>query len=267
VEWSRLRPILNELAGGQALQEVVLDLLLEEELREANIVIGSAEIARERRVLQESLSPDPDLAFRLLDNLRSQRRLGEVRFEALLRRNAGLRMLVQDQANVTTAAVRRHYELIHGEKRQARLIVAPTLADAQAALKRITLGERFGDVAVEVSTDASAARGGLLEPIAPGDPAYSASLHEAIGRLNVGQTSQPILLDSKYILLRLERIVPPDDVPFELVETDLRELTRRNQERLLMERQARALLSSATVLFFDETLREGFRNSDGSMLP
>ena len=78
---------------------------------------------------------------------------------------------MRDRVQVTDEAVGRLYEIIHGPKRQARLMVLATLRAADAAIQRVRSGEFFGDVAVEISTDSSASRGGLLEPISRGHAA------------------------------------------------------------------------------------------------
>jgi hypothetical protein len=52
VTWDRLRPVLAELAGSAALQEVLLDQLLEERARERGIVPDDAALAREDATLE-----------------------------------------------------------------------------------------------------------------------------------------------------------------------------------------------------------------------
>jgi hypothetical protein len=90
-----LRPILNELAGAEALQEVILDRRIEEALAAAGLAIQPDDVAAERKLLLESLSHDDVAALRMLDEMRVRAKLGKVRFERLMRRNASLRALVQ----------------------------------------------------------------------------------------------------------------------------------------------------------------------------
>ena len=86
-----------------------------------------ADLAAEEAIIRQSLSEDEDVAARLLADLRERRGLGPVRFAALLKRNAGLRRLVEDQVTVTEPAVRQAYRLAHGPAARVRLIVMPTL--------------------------------------------------------------------------------------------------------------------------------------------
>ena len=258
VYWRKLRPLLIELSGGQALQEMILDRMLDQALANADITIVNKDIARERKLLADTMSPDPNTAFRLLTELRARQRLGDVRYAALLRRNAALRALVQGQVSTIESNLLRTYDLVYGEKRQVRLITLNSLADARDALDRIRRGEFFGDVAVELSADFSSARGGLLEPVSREDPGYPLSFRDAVWKLPPGGTSNPILLDNLYVLIQLVRVIEKEEMDFEEIRSDLIHLTRLNQERRLMEQLAERLLSNVTIHFIDESLRKSF---------
>ncbi len=258
IGWGELRPLLNEAAGAECLQEVILDRALETALTDAGLTVGPEGIAAEQRRLLETLDPDLDVALRLQDELRARQGLGRTRFAGLLRRNAALRALVRDQARVTDAAVRRLYELIHGPRRQARLMVLSDLATAQAARERVQGGEFFGDVAVELSTDSSAARGGLLEPIARADPGYPEALRHGLFSLEPGAISSSILVDEGYAVLMLVREIEGDGADLEAERPALERLVRLNQERLLMDRLARRLLTNTTLTIYDDALHESW---------
>jgi parvulin-like peptidyl-prolyl isomerase len=253
--WGQLRPILSEAAGAQALQEVILDRRLVELTADAGIVITEANEAAEQKLLLETLSDDPNTAVRLLDELRDRQNLGPHRYRQLLKRNAMLRALVCDRVQLTESAVAQMYDTLHGPRRQVRLITVGDLAAAQAAASRLVSGAFFGDVAVEVSTDSSAARGGLLEPVSRSDPSYPAALRDAIWSLtDIGQLSNPTLLGDGYAIVQLVREVDGDDVPLNDVREKLERLVRMNQERLLMDQLARTILADAAVTIFDESL-------------
>ena len=167
------------------------------------------------------IDEDTAAALRLLDTLRQRQGLGQVRFENLLRRNAALRAMVRDRVSISEAEILQLHEIVHGAKRQARLIVVPTLTDARRILARLEGGEAFMDVAVAVSTDSSAPRGGLLEPISIADPSYPESLRAALWKLEHGDVSSPILLDGQYALLTLVREIPADGAHLEDVRAVL----------------------------------------------
>jgi parvulin-like peptidyl-prolyl isomerase len=222
---------------------------------DAGIVITEANEAAEQKLLLETLSDDPNTAVRLLDELRDRQNLGPHRYRQLLKRNAMLRALVCDRVQLTESAVAQMYDTLHGPRRQVRLITVGDLAAAQAAASRLVSGAFFGDVAVEVSTDSSAARGGLLEPVSRSDPSYPAALRDAIWSLtDIGQLSNPTLLGDGYAIVQLVREVDGDDVPLNDVREKLERLVRMNQERLLMDQLARTILADAAVTIFDESL-------------
>ena len=259
IQWGQLRPALTEAAGAAVLEEFVLDTQTTRMLTARSLSIDSAAIERERRLLLETLDPDADVAARLLETLRDERGLGPVRFESLLRRNAGLRALVTDQVTVTGAAIDHLYDITYGNKRQCRLITVPSLQDAEATINRIKGGASFADLAVETSTDASAFRGGLLEPISRRDPAYPEALREALFTLSSDGVSGPILIDRQYAIIRLERDVPGTRPPREEVEEELARVIRLQQERVMMDDLARVMLDDASLTIYDSSLADTWR--------
>jgi parvulin-like peptidyl-prolyl isomerase len=263
VPWSEMRPLLNEAAGAAALQEIVLNRMIHEELAARTIVITADDVAAERRRLLETLSSDPSTAIRLLERLRAADGLGRTRFEQLMRRNAGLRALVRDRAEVTEEAVRQMHDVRYGPRRQARLMVLPDRAQAQAAFDRVRQGEPFADVAVDLSTDSSAPRGGLLEPISRDDPSYPESLRQTLWSLQPGELSIPVLIEGGFAVLLLEREVPATGVALEDARPELEKLVRTGQERLLMDQLARRMLGGAAVTIFDESLNESWSRRAG----
>jgi len=202
--WGDLRPILTEIAGAQALQEALLDQRLNAAARERELVITKDHEKAEQRRLLSTLSDDPGTAVRLLDTLRNREGLGPVRYPALLRRNATLRLLVQDEVRITGDAIEQTVDVLFGAKRQVRLITVNDLDEAQSMLQQARDGAFFGDLAVRSSTDMSAARGGLLQPVSQLDPSYPRALRDAIWSLpEPGARSEPILLDSGYAIVQL----------------------------------------------------------------
>ncbi len=263
VRMSDLEPLLLEMAGTQALAEIVLDRRLELEMTRRGLSLDAGAVEQERRLLLATLSPNADDAVRLLSELRTRQGLGRTRFDALLRRNAALRRLVRDEVQVTDAALRQAWEALHGERRQPRLIVTPTLAQAEHALRRVARGESFADIAVDMSTDVSASRGGLIEPISAGDPSFPPAVREALFSMQAGEVSRPIMVDGGFALLRLERLVPGTGRTIEEEREPLTEFSRRRQERLLMEQLARRLVDEASLTILDDSLHDAWRRSRG----
>ncbi len=259
VDWGEMRPLLNEAAGADVLREIVLDRMLPRALDAAGIVIDDQDLERERALFYRTLGDDPDVAARLARQVRARQGIGRHRFERLLRRNAGLRALVQDQVEVTDDTVLVAFDAAYGPKRQARLIVVATLAEARDATGRVEAGELFSDVAVEFSTDSSASRGGLLQPVSRLDTSYPEAMRQALWALEEpGGISPPVLLGDSYAVLMYVRPVDAGSVTIEDVRAELEKTVRLGQERVLMDQLARRLYAGATVTIVDDALQESW---------
>lgn len=263
IDWSALRPSLAEAAGGRVLEEVALDRLLAKEAGAAGLVIGAAEIQAEQRLLAASLGlrgSDPVGEAEVINQVRRARGLGDVRYAALLRRNATLRALVAPTIQVDEEAARRAYELRYGPRIEARLITVATLMESQAALDRLRAGEPFGEVAARLSTDTSAARGGIIEPVHPADASYPAALRQALIEAADGQFTGPIALEEGYaIALRTGMSAQPPAPPFESVRLEMEQESRLTQERLAMDRLARRMLEGIALTPMDRSLDWSWR--------
>lgn len=268
VRWGELRSRLGEAAGAAALEEIALERMLRREIRRAGIEIEQADLERERDLLlrsfEQSGAADESIdGGRLLMEVRRARGLGPERFESLLWRNAALRALVRDEVEIDAERIERTGALLYGPRYRVRIITAETLGEASAALKDLRSGAPFGQVAAERSTDASAARGGVIEPISPADPAYPAALRTALGRLTPGEVSSPIAIEGGYALLILDAVIEGEDFDPDSARADLEQRARLAEERVLMQRRASRLLRSAGVTVFDPSLDWSWRRRGG----
>ncbi len=255
-----------ETAGAAVLADVVVDRMLADRLSQNGMTVTAADIDAERELLLRTLDPtDENQAARLLVELRQARGLGDVRFEALLRRNAGLRKLVADEVRVTPEMVSQQYELRYGVRYQPRIITADALRDLTAVRERLDAGESFSDLAAERSTDVSAAQGGLLSPISPVDPSYPQALRSLLPTLEPGQVSDPIALDGSFALVKLERKVEGQPVALDDVQEELTEQVRLRVEGALMNRLGRSLIGEARVTVLNPSLGESWRRQQAAL--
>ncbi len=260
IDARELMASLIETAGGEVLAETVLDRLIERRLERRGLTVTADDLEQERNALLATLSDDPDEAALLLRRLRERRGLGERRFDALLRRNAGLRKLVRDEVTVTRAALNQAYRERYGERYRARLIVVPSVVEANRLRARaIEQPSRFGELAALHSTDASAVQGGLLPDISPVDATYPAAVRQALESLEPGQVSDIISLDQGFAILKLEQKIEPRRVAMADVEQELAERVQRQGEGLRMQQLARELLTRANVVTLNPGLSESWR--------
>ena len=250
VSFEEIRAALVESAGAGILRDRVVDIRLAARLKARAIAIGAAEIERERTVLLDALDADRARAIELLGEIRRRQALGDVRFEALLRRNAGLRALVAGEVKLDEEGIEHVYDMLHGPKRTARLAVLASLSDAEALLRDHATRE-FAELAFERSLDETAARGGLLAPIARRDPSYPETLRAAIFATEVGKTSTPVLDGSKFYVVEIVAEKPADGTSRDAARARCERTLRLSRERLLMDALARELAASEGVTVFD----------------
>lgn len=258
-----LHRFLVEAQGGEMLAELLLDRAVNNRLAEQGITLTDADFAAERQRVLDTLSADSDQATLLLNEMRGQRGLGELRFEAMLRRNAGLRRLVRDQIRVGDEAIKQAYDLRFGQRFRVRLITSDRAQTLGLARQRALGGESFTELAILLSTDESSAQGGLLSPINPADPTYPKAIRDALPKLNTdsiaGRLSPVIALPEGYALLWLEGVISKDAPPLEQVREELKRAVRLELERVRMQQLAQVLLVQANVIVLDPALNNSWQ--------
>lgn len=266
VQWSELRPLLVEAGGGQVLAEVVIDRLLTQRLRSRGLKVSEAEIQRERTAMLQAIDPDPNQGTVLLEKVRKRRGLGDTRFQLLLRRNAGLRKLVADQASVSDVMVQLDYQFKYGRKYEVRMIQVANLSDAQQVKATLANGLPFAEAAMKLSLHESAARGGLLPPLSTVDPTIPKAVRDLLPTLAVEQVSDPIAMPDGFALFMLVRKVPARDVALDTVRQQLHDELKRRLEKKLMERESRIMIEQADVTVLDPTLNKLWKDQRQLML-
>ncbi len=261
---SELHRLLVEAQGGQVLSEVLLDRAITLRLSEQGVVLTDQDLADERDQLLAEVSDDADQATRLLNMMRGQRGLGDQRFAMLLRRNAGLRLLVKDGVIVSDASIRQAYAVRYGRRYRVRLITADTIDTLTSTRRRVLAGESYTDLAIAVSTDASVSQGGLLSPLSPADAAYPKAIRDALPKLSLddraSRLSPVIALPEGFALLWLEEVIDREAPPIDAVRDELARVVRLELERVRMQQLARVLIDQANVVVLDPALDQSWQS-------
>lgn len=253
-----LSPQLIEAAGGQVLNERILNMQLKARL--GKTIITQEQIHTERQLFTRSLHSDPQVAEQLLKQLRQRQGLGPTRFEDFLFRQAALRHLVQGEVTVNDAAISQAYELKYGPTSLVQIIVVDNPTTAVQILNRARNGDEFGQLVQQFSQNpASKATNGVLDPISPVDATYPAALHKAIARLTVGQISDVVALDNGFAILKLLSKNARQSVTLDDVKASLAEKVRRDVEQMLMRQLASTLLTQADVVVLDRELNQSWQ--------
>jgi peptidyl-prolyl cis-trans isomerase SurA len=252
-----LQQRLLESSGGQVMAEVIIDRGVEQRLLERSIKPTAEQVAAEYAILGEylarTINPDRDEVVRLARQLKD--RVGPARFDNLLRRNAAMRLLVQDQVNISNAAIEQRFELDYGPRYDTRIIVVASLREAEQAMQALKNGTSFNEVATQKSIHSSAGRGGLLPPISLANEGVPSAIRSALKALEPGQVSQPISMPDGFTLLLLERKIERQDVNLVDVKEQVVTRVRHDTERRLMEQLGRTFLERADVTVLDPALR------------
>ncbi|RNC81351.1 MAG: hypothetical protein ED559_06045 [Phycisphaera sp.] len=259
-----LWPVLAELAGKEAIREAVLDHAVATELSRGGLSITEEDVEAERSRLRTRLAPgaEEETANEVMGRVLDRRGIGPARLGALLKRNAGMRRLIADEAEPTAEMLELAHRIRYGRQLETRMIVVQTSAAAQQAVAEIRnrsdeLGLKlaFAEVASERSVDRSASLGGDLGPISPDDPGLPVSVRGVLAELDPMTPSDIIALDSGFAVLLIEREIPAQETTLEEVYDEISAEVRERQERLLMDRLAEQLLREYAPSVLDASLR------------
>ena len=167
----------------------------------------------------------------VLSHLRDSGMLGdeELARAARERLRQSLALLMVERAEaaaapVTPEQVRALYEARLAEfavpdRASVRLIVVPSMAEADAILARTRSGEDFGALARELSTHPSRADGGSLPPFARGT--YAAAMEELAFSLAPGEVGAVETSRGVFVVLKVAQ-ASASTLPFEEVAPRLR---------------------------------------------
>ncbi|MGP1272650.1 MAG: peptidylprolyl isomerase [Phycisphaerales bacterium] len=269
VTGAELFPALAEIAGDQALRELAVDRMLAEELRARSLRVTDEHIEAERDRLAALAGSDDRAQSAVLGPLLESRGLGPSRVRSLLARNAGLRLLVADEIEVTEESLDLAFRVRYGPRSRVRVAVFRTPNDAADALRAIrsraeSLGLRaaFAEIAAERSMDPSAEVGGLLGEISPLDPGLSAALRTAVRDARPGEIGAIVALEQAFALLLVEEELPAQPVEFAQVRDDIQREVRSRAERLAMDALADELVQRAGVTVLDPSLLWSWQRID-----
>lgn len=268
IAWSELSPLLCEAAGGMILEEAALDRLLAKELKSRGLTISDNAVAAERQILEQTLAASGassgEQTSDIVNRLRTSRGLGDARFAALLRRNAGLRAMVRDDVRVSATDLEIAYQIRYGVRYRTRLILVRSELDAANALARLAgkdgrPPESFAAVAADMSIDPSASRGGAIGLVSPFDPSFPEAVRGMVASLTPSTYSTPLALQQGFAVVTVDEVVPPQtSVTPASVSASLESEVRLVREQAEMTRLATRLLSSISVTPLDPSLNWGW---------
>lgn len=217
-----------------------------------------------RRLVDPLSSITPDSfdrgrAEELLRTVLAERKVSHEEFRLVMKRNAYLRKIVASETTFTTDQLRREFDRLYGNRALVRHIQLASLGEVDRVNTAMAAGKGFGELARRFSANtASAGQGGLLDPFSAEDDSLPRVFRNVAFSLAPDAVSSPVRVGEWYHLIKLERIVPPEDVQFEQERDDLvRRLRDRDSERAMFEAFENLFLE-ASIEIHDPALRAAF---------
>jgi parvulin-like peptidyl-prolyl isomerase len=138
--------------------------------------------------------------------------------------------VVKDSPKVSDEAVRQYYDenveqfVTPTQSLEVEHILVNTKEEADQVIVRLDAGEDFGELARELSQDASNAELGGSLGIVPGENSgFVPEFEAAMNQLAEGETSGPVQTDFGFHIIRVVKIIPPGPTPFEDVKDSLKQ--------------------------------------------
>jgi parvulin-like peptidyl-prolyl isomerase len=239
--------LLVRTHGLNVLEQLIALELVRQAAERAGVGITPAGIRAEYdRALSAISSPVPaatqpvlgkEVRETLLSQILARRGVSREEFNLAMERQAYLRKIAAKQLKIDDKMLRAHYEVMYDERVQVRHIQLADWRDVARAQKLLAAGKAFADVArLHSQNPRTAPEGGLLPPFSRQGDDIPPLLRETAFRLEVGQVSNPIRINSEYHLVKPIKRFPRSKVKFEHVKEVVR---LKLIERLLPEVMAR----------------------------
>jgi foldase protein PrsA len=261
----KMAEILWDAHGLAIMQQLIVLELAKDQTAHQNIKVTQADIDREFQRALVALAPEAGtqnaaaadkMRQEALDLLLQKKGISLAEFKLGMERNAHLRKLVEKDLRVDEPTLREEFARLYGEKVEVRSIQVNEVNALQEALNLLEKGTDFAEVAKRVSQESEAAqRGGLLEPFTFNDDNIAPVLREAAFALRPGEVTKPIKVGRWWFVWRLERRIPPADVRFEDVRTQVEQQLRDRVEPDEMNRLVTELFRKAEIRVLDRDLK------------
>jgi hypothetical protein len=263
-----LWPLLAERAGAAGLEAIALDRAVAREAERQGVRVSEADVRAEREVVERALIgtglSDRQQRGRVVAEARARRGWGPQWFDGLLRRNALARKLTATSvARPGEAEVVRMYEVLHGPRREVRVLVMASERDvarhraevaAALAQSRATGEARFMILATDHSSDVSASRGGLLDPVGRYDATYPDAFREAVFGADIGTLTPVVALDEGFAVALVLEERSGGGLDFDEARPDLEQRLRLDAEQRAMAALFERLRASMRVEPLDDSL-------------
>ena|GEM_PF-736728 len=178
-----------------------------------------------------------------LAQYRDEKHISQTEFDMAMEINTYLRKIAEPQiaGKITDEDIKNAFGQLYGEQARVRYIELNSMAEVREAQRRLAAGDRFEDVARDMSHNrVSAAAGGEMPPFTRATPTLPGTFLDVVFGLKKGQVSEPVGVGNSFLIVKLEDMLPPKAVKFE----DVKESVRKTIYDQLLTNVIRELKSS-----------------------
>jgi hypothetical protein len=244
--------------GNEVLESMVNKMLIVQACREEGISVTRTDVDAEIRRMAKRFDIPVDQFLKMIKQKRGythEQYANDVVWPTL-----ALRKLAGGQAKGSREDLIKKYEILYGEKVQARLIASSTLEKAQKLREQAAANPKdFGNLAKDYSEDApSASMKGVILPICK-HGTYPEIEDAVFNKLADGQVSEVIHAGGQYVILLREKLIPPaTHVSFQKVAPELEDNIRDRKMRSLAQNLFQKIQEKAKIVnvMNDPALRE-----------
>ncbi|MFD0589564.1 peptidylprolyl isomerase [Paenibacillus sp. GCM10027627] len=187
--------------GESAMENLILEKLVEQEIKAASISFTEEDITQEIEILKLNFPTIDAFNEALAQNGFTEEDLRED-----FRLSAMVRKVLEPKSTVTDEAVQEYFDANQGkfggsdEQIRASHILVKTKEEADAIYAELKAGKDFAELAKAKSTDGSAEKGGDLDFFGKG--AMVAEFEQAAFALEVGAISEPVKSEFGYHIIK-----------------------------------------------------------------
>jgi foldase protein PrsA len=224
--------------SDQVLQFLISSQWIQGEAADRNVKVTDAEVKKQfETTKKQSFPKDADFQkFLASSGMTEADLLFRVRLDTLS--NKLREAVVKGKDKVSAAQIQAYYtknqaRFSQPERRDLRIILTKTEAQAQAAKKQIEGGASFSSVAKKSSTDqASKDQGGVLLAVAKGQ--QEKALDTAVFAAKKGTLSGPIKTQFGYYIFKVQKITPASQQSVKQASPTIKQLlASQNQQKAL----------------------------------
>ncbi len=248
---------LKEIIQSQILDNLIVDVLRTESAKAAGGKIEQEQIdAAYTKYYEAEVKPNPEL-ITFFEAQGIDEAFIKSQIESQLYADLYLENIKKNNAKALEIDEATFDQIV--AKVRARHILVDTKEAADAAIKRVASGEKFEDVAKEVSSDpGSGAAGGDLGFFMRGDMVES--FEQVAFTLPIGQVSEPVESQFGFHVIRVDEVKTVADLKKEKdAEKDI-ETVRLNRSKELLDqllsKEIEALLAAAKVERFETLINQ-----------